>query len=140
MRSTVKLDTQLKEEIKTVLSTEYSYSEILHELECQSEVTRASEKFRLQNSLLVTHMSGTVKDDESFWRIVVPDEQNIKKTIMTKIHLVPYARHPGIQRTLKKVRQNFYRKGMTGDVQSFVLTCPVCQMEKAEHALVHGQL
>ena len=126
MRSTVKLDAQLREEIKTVLSTEYPYSEILHELESQSEVTRGSEKFRLRNSLLVRHMSGIVRDVESFWRIVVPDDQNIKKTIMTEIHSVPYAEHPGFQRTLQKVRQNFYCKGMTGDVQSFVLSCPIC--------------
>ena len=140
MRSTVKLDAQLREEIKTVLSTEYPYSELLHELESQSEVTRGSEKFRLRNSLLVRHMSGSVRDSESFWRIVVPDDQNIKNTIMTEIHSVPYAGHPGFQRTLQKVRQNFYWKGMTGDVQSFVLTCPVCQMEKAEHTLMRGQL
>ena len=29
---------------------------------------------------------------------------------------------------------------MIGDVQSFILSCPVCQLEKAELALVHGQL
>ena len=29
---------------------------------------------------------------------------------------------------------------MTGDVQSFVLSCPACQIEKAEHQLVRGQL
>ena len=28
---------------------------------------------------------------------------------------------------------------MTGDVQTFVLSCPVCQVENAEHTLVCGQ-
>ena len=97
MQSTVRLDTQLKEEIKIVLSTEYPYSEILHEVESQSEVTKGSEKFRLWNSLLVRHMAGIVRDDELFSRIVVPNDQNIKRTIMTETHSVPYAGHPGFQ-------------------------------------------
>ena len=29
---------------------------------------------------------------------------------------------------------------MIGDVQTFILSCPICQLEKAEHTLVHGQL
>ena len=29
---------------------------------------------------------------------------------------------------------------MTADAQTFVLSCPVCQVEKAEHTLVRGQL
>ena len=102
------------------MSTEYPYSEILQELESEREVTRGSEKFRVQQGLLVRHLSGIVKDDESFWRVVVPDDQNIKTTIMTELHSVPYAGHPGFQRTLQKVKRTFYWKGMTGDVQSSV--------------------
>ena len=140
LSSTVRLDVELKERMKAALSIEYPYSEILQELESEREVTRGSEKFRVQQGLLVRHLSGVVKNDESFWRVVVPDDQNIKTTIMTELHSVPYAGHPGFQRTLQKVKRTFYWKGMTGDVQSFVLSCPVCQLEKAEHTLVRGQL
>ena len=126
--------------MKTALSTEYPYSEILQELESEREVTRGREKFHLRNGLLFRHLSGNVMENEEFWRVVVPDDQNIKTTILTELHSVPYAGHPGFQRTLQKVKRHFYWKGMTGDVQTFVLSCPACQLEKAEHTLVRGQL
>ena len=94
----------------------------------------------MQNGLLVRHFSGSRSTDESSCRIVVPDDHNIKTTIMTELHYVPYSGHPGFQRTLEKIKRGFYWKGMTGDVQTFVLSCPVCQVEKAEHTLVRGQL
>ena len=59
---------------------------------------------------------------------------------MNELHSVPYASHPGYQRTLHKVKQQFFWLGITEDVQSFVLSCPTCQIEKAEHQLVRGQL
>ena len=106
--------------------TESPYSEIVQELESEREVTRGREKFHLWDGLLFRHLSGHVNDDEEFWRVVVPDDQNIKTTILTELHSVPYAGHPGFQRTLQKVKRHFYWKGMTGDVQSFVLSCPAC--------------
>ena len=140
LSSAVRLEPDLKERMKAALSTEYPYSEILQELESEREVTRGREKFHLRNGLLFRHLSGNVNDDEEFWRVVVPDDQNIKTTILTELHSVPYAGHPGFQRTLQKVKRHFYWKGMTGDVQAFVLSCPACQLEKAEHTLVRGQL
>lgn len=139
-QSVVRVEDQLKQQIQTVLSSEYPYSEILTELQNQREIERGNEKFRIQHGLLVRHQTGRTSDDESFWRIVVPDDQNIKFTIMNEMHSTPYAGHPGFQRTLAKIRKNFYWKGMTGDVQTYVLSCPACQLEKAEHTLVRGQL
>lgn len=85
-------------------------------------------------------MSGVVREDELFWCDVVFDDQSIETIIMTKIHFVQYARHPGFLRTLQKVKRDFYWEGVVGDVQSFVLSYPTCQLEKVEHMLVHGQL
>ena len=70
----------------------------------------------------------------------MPDDQNIKATIMTELNSVPYAEHPGFQRPLQKIKRDFCWKVMTGGVQTFVLSCPICQVEKAEHTLVRGQL
>ena len=74
LSSTVRLDADLKERMKAALSTEYPYSEILQELESEREVTRGREKFHLRGGLLFWHLSGVVNDDESFWRVVVPDD------------------------------------------------------------------
>ena len=59
---------------------------------------------------------------------------------MQELHSTPYSAHPGIQRTLGKVRRSFFWKGMTGDIRSFVENCPVCQMEKSDHTLSKGKL
>ena len=43
---------------------------------------------------------------------------------MQELHSTPYSAHPGIQRTLGKVRRSFFWKGMTGDIRSFVERLP----------------
>ena len=59
---------------------------------------------------------------------------------MRELHSTPYSAHPGIQRTIARVRRSFYWKGMLGDVRQFVENCPVCQMEKSDHTLAKGKL
>ena len=78
--------------------------------------------------------------DLDFWRIVVPDDLNIKEQIVRELHNALYSAHPGIQRTIVKVRRSFYWKGMLGDVRQFVENCPVCQTEKSDHTLAKGKL
>ena len=59
---------------------------------------------------------------------------------MTELHAIPYSLHPGIQRTLQKVKKHFFWKGMTGNVSQYVESCPVCQVEKTDHTLGRGNL
>ena len=91
------------------------------------------------NRILVVHDQS--QDTElDFWRIVVPEDPSIKEYIMRELHSTPYSAHPGIQRTIARVRRSFYWKGMLGDVRQFVENCPVCQMEKSDHTLAKGKL
>ena len=86
------------------------------------------------NSLLVVHYQS--QDSEfDFWRIVVPENAEIKEHIVWELHNTLYRAHPGIQGTIARVRRSFYWKGMLGDVRQFVETCPVCQMKKSDHTL-----
>ena len=85
-------------------------------------------------------MTGSKDVSLDFWRIVVPDDEGIKRRIVEELHSTPYSAHPGIQRTIGKVRKSFYWKGMLGDVRQFVENCPVCQMEKSDHQLAKGKL
>ena len=91
------------------------------------------------NGILAVHLH---RQDPKidFWRIVVPSDANTKEKIMQELHSTPYSAHPGIQRSLGKVRRSFFWKGMTGDIRSFVENCPVCQMEKSDHTLSKGKL
>ena len=80
------------------------------------------------NSLLVVNDQS--QDSElDFWRIIVPENPEIKEHIARELHSTPYSAHPGIQRTIARMRRSFYWKGMLGDVMQFVENCPVCQME-----------
>ena len=78
--------------------------------------------------------------DIDFWRIIVPDNFEIKAQIVRELHSTPYSAHPGIQRTIARVRRSFYWKGMLGNIRQFVENCPVCQMEKSDHTLTKGKL
>ena len=62
----------------------------------------------------------------NFWRIVVLDNLNIKEQIVRELHSTPYSAHPGIQRTIAKVRRSFYWKGILEDVRQFVENYPEC--------------
>ena len=94
--------------------------------------------FKRMNSLLVVHDQNQ-DTDLDFWRIIVPDKQEIKKHIVQEMHSIPYSAHLGIQRTIARVRKSFYWKGMLGDVRQYVENCPVCQMEKSDHTLAKGK-
>ena len=75
-----------------------------------------------------------------YWRTVIPNDTELKKTVMKELHCVPYAGHPGFARTLEVIRTSFYWKHMTQDVRAFVVDCPVCQTEKSSHLQPAGRL
>ena len=70
----------------------------------------------------------------------MPDDLGVKSLLVSELHSVPYAAHPGVQRTLDKVRRYFWWCGMTGDVREFVESCPTYQLEKTDHMLKKGSL
>ena len=80
------------------------------------------------------------EDTVNYWRYVIPEDFELRRQIIKECHSVPFLNHPGVQRTLAKVKQTFYWKGQTIDVRSFVEACPVCQVEKSDHTLTRGKL
>ena len=95
--------------------------------------------YKILKGILLIHQ--TRQDAElEYWRIAVPDNKEIRDKVVQEPHSIPYSAHPGIQRTLGKVRKSFYWKGMNGYVREFVENCPVCQMEKSDHTLSKGKL
>ena len=77
------------------------------------------------NNLLFVHDQNQ-DSDLDFWRIIVPEKEEIKAQVVQELHSTPYSAHPGIQRTIARVRRSFFWKGMLGDIQQFVENCPVC--------------
>ena len=140
-RSSVQIDNSLRERINSLLKQEILYKDILNEMESteRNEIIRGKEKYKLQKRLLMIHVTGQ-PEDVQYWRTVVPDDVDVKTLLVRELHSVPYSAHPGVQRTLGKVRRHFWWKGMAGDVREFVESCPTCQLEKADHTLKKGSL
>ena len=140
-RSSVSLTNSLRDRINSLLRKEVLYREILEEIEStgRKEIQRGQEKYRIQKKNLVVHVTGQ-PDDAQYWRMVVPDDLDVKALLVSELHVVPYAAHPGVQRTIGKVRRYFWWKGMAGDVREFVEACPTCQLEKTDHTMKKGSL
>ena len=77
---------------------------------------------------------------QRYWSIIVPDDQDIKTSILKELHCVPFAGHPGYMRRLQMAKRFFYWSHMTPDVRQFVLDYPVCQVEKGSSQLPAGKL
>ena len=85
------------------------------------------------------HVTGQ-PEDVQYWRVVVPDDLEVKSLLASELYSVPYAAHPGLQRTIGKVRRYFWWKGMARDIRELVESCPTCQLEKTNHTQKKGSL
>ena len=140
--SAVQISQETKTQIKQYLMTEDPYADILQQLEndrqCR-EIERHNKKYRLKRGSLVIHEPNQT-DDQLYWRVIVPDQQDLKLDLLKEIHCVPYSGHPGFTRTLEVTKRFFYWSHMTQEVRQFVLDCPVCQVEKSSHLKPAGKL
>ena len=142
-QSAVQVSADLRRQLQSALEQETPYAEIIDEIDnaplARQEARRGVEVYRIKNHSLVIHRPD-FDDEDQYWKIVVPDDQALKAKILTEIHSVPYAGHPGYHRTLRTARRTFYWRGMATDIRSFILECTVCQQEKGEHQLQRGEL
>ena len=138
--SKIQRDNTLKNSLISALQTEAPYLGILTQLPMGAKkIVENNLIFKRMNSLLVVHDQNQ-DSDLDFWRIVVPDKKEIKAYIVQELHSTPCSAHPGIQRTIGRVKKSFWWKGMLGGIQQYVENCPVCQIEKSDHTLAKGKL
>ena len=105
----------------------------------KKEVRGKGEVYKIKRDLLVVHQEGQGSNVD-YWRVIIPDDVSTRNFVVTELHNIPYSLHPGVQRTLYKVRRHFFWKGMTGHIREFVESCPVCQVAKSDHTLHRGKL
>ena len=123
-----------------MLREEGLYSDIFVELDSgKKEVKRKEEVYKRKRGLLVVHQEGQ-DSDVDYWRAIIPDDVSTRNFVVTELHNIPYSLHPGVQRTLDKVRKHFFSKGMTSHIREFVESCPVCQVVKSDDTLNRGKL
>ena len=107
-RSSIEIDNSLRDKINSLLREEILHKDILEEIEStgRNELLRGQEKYKLQKKLLMIHVTGQ-PEDVQYWRVVVPDDLDVKSLLVSELHSVPYSAHPGVQRTIGKVRRYF---------------------------------
>ena len=111
--SKLQLDNSFKNSLYSLLQQEVPYSEILQELQSgRTNVKQNENMYKMLNGILLVHQ---LRQDAEldYWRIVVPDNKEIRDKVVEELHSIPYSAHPGIQRTIGKVRKSFFWKGMS---------------------------
>ena len=66
-------------------------------------------------------------------RVYIPNSGYLRKLVLQEMHNVPYAGHPGYQKTLTVVRKEYFWPGMKKDVVDYIAKCMECQRVKVEH-------
>ena len=62
------------------------------------------------------------------WLLAVPE--SLKKSVLSLHHDIPSAGHQGIARTKARLKEKFFWFQMSKDVESYVLSCNVCNRNK----------
>ena len=81
--------------------------------------------------------------DGLWWRgrrIVIPDDEEVKKIIMQELHDCPTAAHRGIAKTTERVARYFWWGNLEQDVREYVRSCPDCQRNKPSNQRPAGLL
>ncbi|XP_039034121.1 uncharacterized protein LOC120170212, partial [Hibiscus syriacus] len=73
-------------------------------------------------------------------RIVIPDNEDLKKEILTEAHCSPLTMHPGGTKMYMDLKDRFWWSGMKRSITEFVSKCLICQQVKAEHQVPSGLL
>ena len=139
-RSHISLANEMRERIKSGTQQDSRWAEIYSQLETaqDNELVIGDRTYRLHQNLL--EMRDTDKHWRSQWRLVVPDDPELKEQIMRELHEIPYSGHLGYHKTLKNIQRSFYWPEHTLNIRDFVLGCSVCQQEKAVHHVPAGLL
>ena len=73
-------------------------------------------------------------------QIVVPNDQEIRQTILSEHHDSPLNGHVGIQRLYELVSRNWYWSKLKQDVEEYVKSCIQCQQNKPSNQKPLGLL
>ena len=73
-------------------------------------------------------------------RVCVPNDDELKKSILEQAHSGSFAMHPGSTKMYQDLKTSYWWSGMKRDVLEFVTKCMVCQKVKAEHQVPSGLL
>ena len=73
-------------------------------------------------------------------RVCLPNDDELKKSILEKAHSGSFAMHPGSTKKYQDLKTLYWWSGMKRDVLEFVTKSMVCQKVKIEHQVPSGLL
>ena len=59
-------------------------------------------------------------------RIFVPNVQDLKHMILHEMHNVPYAGHPGYQKTMAAIKSHYFWPSMKKEIAEYIARCMEC--------------
>jgi hypothetical protein len=65
--------------------------------------------------------------------IYVPSSGELRNLVLQEMKNVPYVGHPGYQKTITVVRNQFIWPGMKNDVDDYISKCMECQRVNSKH-------
>ena len=82
------------------------------------------------------------EDESLYYRdwVCVPNDDELKKSILKEAHSESFAMHPGITKMYQDLKTSYRWSGMKRDVLEFVTKCMACQKVKVEYQVPSGLL
>ena len=62
-------------------------------------------------------------------RVCVPNDDKLRKEIMSEAHSSGYTVHPGGTKMYQDVKSHYWWNGMKRDIIEFMAKCEICQSE-----------
>ncbi|MCH80169.1 transposon Tf2-1 polyprotein, partial [Trifolium medium] len=99
------------------------------ELEIDVEFQSLQQQLQHDPGALVgfKYKDGLIFKDNKIW---ISPSSKFKELLMREFHETPIAGHAGVEKTMKRLSENFYWDKMKQDVQAFIKQCVVCQKTK----------
>ena len=141
-RTSIGINDELKEKIIERQAIEQPWGRIREEM-LEKEMKFYYEnkrKYKLENGILYIGKRDKNDNTVKYWKVIVPNDREIRNRILDEIHSVPYAGHPGYNKTMEKINRHFYWEGISLDVCNFVVSCPIYQTEKLDNQYPFGEL
>ena len=72
------------------------------------------------------------------FRLLIPDDKELRASLFKEIHDTPLAGHPGFHKFIAYIRRHFVGPHLRRDVLDFTRTCPHCQIAKPRNNLPYS--
>jgi hypothetical protein len=112
----------LKSIILDVVVTYQHYLQVKESLQ-QEDVQQKMKEYEMKGYGLLMHKN----------IIYVPSSGELRNLVLKEMHNVPYAGHPGYQKTIAVVRSQLFCPRMKNDVVDYIAKCMEFQRVKSEH-------